>query len=64
MDSKTNEEILSDAPDSGAIDASDTVYYSPDPDSQVVAVEPPIISIARAKRKHELRKMRSETSNG
>lgn len=65
MDSRQNEEILSEDPESLAVEADDIPQYDPDLDENagVVSVEPPIISIGRARRKRELRQMRSETGD-
>ncbi len=55
-----NEDILTEHETDQAIEADDDAFYEPDTDSQVVAVEPPIISIGRGRRKRELRRMQTE----
>lgn len=63
MDAKQNAEILSDDPNSGAVDADDLeVQYDPDTESQVVAEEPKIITIGRTRRRRELRAMQNPSS--
>lgn len=57
--SSVNEDLLSDDPDAAAIEADDDVAFEPETDSQVVAIEPPIISIGRAKRRAAMRKLQS-----
>lgn len=58
--SNLNEDLLSVDPESQAIEVSDDVQYEPETESQVVATEPPIISIGRGKRTDALRNMRPE----
>lgn len=50
-----NEDLLNEDPDSLAIEADETVQYEPDTDSQVVAVEPLIITKGRATRRKYLK---------
>jgi hypothetical protein len=55
-----NEELLNVDPDSQAVEVSDDVQFDPNPTNQVVATEPPIISIGRGKRIEALRTMQDE----
>ncbi len=55
-----NDELLNPDPESQAVEVSDDVQYEPETESQVVATEPPIISIGRGKRIDALRTMREE----
>lgn len=55
-----NEELLSIDPDSQAVEASEDVQFELETTSQVVATEPPIISIGRGKRLEALRAMQNE----
>jgi len=59
-----NEELLSDDPDSLAIEADEDSYYtpSPDEDSGVVTIEPDIITIGRKMRRDSLRDMQQKSS--
>ena len=52
-----NEDILAYDPDSMSIEADDTAQYEPDSESQVVAIEPLIITVGRKKRRDALREM-------
>lgn len=52
--SKIDEEVLDDDPDSLAVEADGDAQYELDSDSQVVAVEPLVITKGRAKRKQYL----------
>lgn len=56
-----NEELLSEDPDSLAVEADDDAYYSPYPEDSdgVVVTEPEIITIGRGKRKTALKKERN-----
>lgn len=54
-----NEQLLSEDPDSLAIEAEEDAFYSPDQESSVVVTEPDIIPIGRGKRKEALRKERN-----
>lgn len=56
-----NEELLSEDPDSLAVEADDDAYYEPYPDeeSSVVVTEPDIITIGRGLRKTALKKERN-----
>lgn len=54
-----NDELLSEDPESLAIEADDDAYYSPDQGSSVVVTEPEIITIGRGKRKEALKKERN-----
>lgn len=54
-----NEELLSEDPDSLAVEADDDAFYSPDQESSVVVTEPDIITIGRGKRKEALKKERN-----
>ncbi len=58
----TNEEILTEDPNSQAVEAEEGSYYDPNPDedSGVVVIEPEIIAIGRGKRKHALRSVPEE----
>lgn len=60
MSDLTNEELLTVKPEDQAIEVGDDVQYAPDTTSQVVATEPPIISIGRGKRQDALRKLSEE----
>jgi len=53
-----NEQLLSEDPDSLAVEADDDAYYSPDQSDSVVVTEPEIITIGRGKRKTALKKER------
>jgi hypothetical protein len=55
-----NEELLSEDPDSQAVEVDDDAYYEPFPDeaSGVVVTEPDIITIGRGLRKDALKKER------
>jgi len=55
-----NEELLSEDPDSQAVEVDDEVFYEPHPDkdSGVVVTEPDIITIGRGLRKDALKKER------
>jgi hypothetical protein len=58
-----NDELLSDDPDSLAVEADDDdIQFTPEPDedSGVVSIEPDIISIKRAERKRALRALPPE----
>lgn len=55
-----NDELLNVDPESQAVEVDGDVQYLPDTDSQVVAIEPPIISIGRGKRSDYLRRLPSE----
>ena len=57
-----NEELLSEDPNSQAVEVGADVAYEPHPreDSQVIATEPPIISIGRGKRSEALRQMHDQ----
>lgn len=57
-----NEELLSEDPDSLAIEADEESVYdpTPDPDSHVVVTEPKIISVGRSRRKDALRNLPPE----
>lgn len=50
-----NEELLDDDPKSQAIEADEDIQYEPETDSQVVAVEPLVVTQGRAKRKQFLK---------
>lgn len=50
-----NEEILGEDPESLAVEADESIHYDPKEDSQVVAVEPLIVTKGRAKRKQYLK---------
>lgn len=56
-----NEELLSEDPDSLAVEADDDAFYSPYPDDGdgVVVTEPDIITIGRGRRKTALKKERN-----
>lgn len=54
-----NEQLLSEDPDSLAIEADDDAFYSPDQESSVVVTEPDIIPIGRGLRKEALRRERN-----
>lgn len=55
-----NEQLLSEDPDSLAIEASEDAFYAPDQeDTLVVVTEPEVISIGRGMRKEALRKERN-----
>jgi hypothetical protein len=58
--SKINDDLLSVDPESQAVEVDDDVQYEPDTTSQVVATEPPIISIGRGKRSEHLRHLPKE----
>mgnify|MGYP000898371147 CR=1 FL=1 len=55
-----NEELLDEDPESLAVEADEDIQYEPDTDSNVVAVEPKIISVGRGKRKDALRNLSQE----
>lgn len=55
-----NEELLSVDLDTQAVEVDGDVQFEPDTTSQVVATEPPIISIGRGKRLEALRAMQNE----
>lgn len=55
-----NDELLNPDPDSQAVEVDDDVQYEPETESQVVATEPPIISIGRGKRIEALRAVQKE----
>lgn len=58
-----NEDLLSEDPDSFAVEADDEdLQFTPEPDesSGVVSVEPAIISIKRGERKQALRQVPEE----
>ncbi len=55
-----NDELLNPDPESQAVEVSDDVQYEVETESQVVATEPPIISIGRGKRIDALRTVREE----
>ena len=57
-----NEQLLSDDPDSLAVEADDNAYYQPipDEDSGVVAIEPDIITLGRKARRDVVRKLPPE----
>ena len=59
--SNLNEQLLSDDPDSLAVEVDEEVFYTPEPDgeSSVVVTEPDIIPIGRGLRKEALRKERN-----
>ena len=52
---KINDELLSEDPNSLAVEADEDAQYEPETDSQVVTTEPKIISVGRAKRKKFLK---------
>lgn len=54
-----NEQLLSEDPDSLAVEADDDAFYAPDQESSVVVTEPEIITIGRGKRKEALKKERN-----
>lgn len=55
-----NEELLSEDPDSLAIEADDDAYYEPFQEAgSVVVTEPDIITIGRGRRKTALKKERN-----
>ena len=56
-----NEDILTIHDNDQAIDADEIAQYNPNEASNVVVVEPTIISIGRAKRAKTLRTLRSES---
>ncbi len=61
--SNLNEDLLSEDPDSFAVEADDEdLQFTPEPDedSGVVSIEPSIISIKRAERKRSLRALPEE----
>lgn len=63
MTKSLNESLLDDDPDSQAIEADlNDVQFTPEPSKNdyVIAVEPPIISVGRGKRKIALRKLSEE----
>lgn len=62
--SNLNEDLLTVHPDDQAVEVDDDVQFEPETDSNVVAIEPPIISIGRGKRIEAMRKMREEQRNG
>lgn len=53
--SDINKEVLDDDPDSLAVEADDNVYYLPDSESSVVAVEPQVVTNGRLKRRKYLK---------
>lgn len=53
--SKLNEDILNEDPDSLAVEADESLEYEPESTSNVVAVEPLIITKGRADRKKFLK---------
>lgn len=57
-----NEELLSEDPDSLAVEADDDAYYDPDQSDNVVVTEPDIITIGRGRRKVALKKERDGLS--
>lgn len=50
-----NEELLDEDADSLSIEADEEIQYEPDTDSQVVAIEPLVITKGRADRKKFLK---------
>lgn len=56
-----NEDILTVHPDDQAVEADEEAQYDPlDSESNVVVVEPPIISIGRSRRAKALRNLQQE----
>ena len=57
-----NEELLSEDPNSQAVEADENVYYTPEPDQEsgVVVTEPDIITIGRKLRKDAVRSVPPE----
>lgn len=58
-----NKEVLDEDPESLAIEADETIQYDPFEDSNVVAVEPIIVTLGRKKRKDAVRKMQEESGH-
>lgn len=63
-----NEDILAEDPESQAVEADEEVIYEPESESNVVAIEPLIITVGRSERKkflkNEVPNLRDESSNG
>lgn len=55
-----NEELLSDDPETQAVEADGDLQYEPDPESNIVVTEPKIIQVGRGRRKNALRKLSQE----
>lgn len=58
-----NEELLTPTDEDLAVEAETEPQYDPRESGAVVTVEPPVITIGRAKRVEALRKMRQEPGN-
>lgn len=58
-----NKQILDADPESFAVEADDDIQYDPNEQSNVVAVEPMIITVGRKRRRDALRHLSSESSN-
>lgn len=56
-----NSDILDEDPESLAIEADEQINYEPDTESNVVALEPLIITVGRKKRKDAVRSMQDPT---
>lgn len=63
MNSQENEDILTVHDEDQAVEADTDAQYTPDPDSNVVVIEPPVVTIGRAKRRAALRNLPQEPSN-
>lgn len=56
-----SEDLLDENPDSQAVEADiDEEQYTPEPESNLVIVEPEVISVGRGKRKKYLRQLSPE----
>lgn len=60
-----NEQLLSEDPNSQALEADEGAYYTPEPDTEsgVVVTEPEIITIGRKLRKDAVRNLSQDESN-
>ena len=56
-----NKQILDEDPESLAIEADENIMYDPNEDSNVVAVEPIVITLGRKIRKDAVRKLQEES---
>lgn len=62
LSKKENEDLLTVHPEDLAVVIDEDPSYNPHEESNVVVIEPPVISIGRAQHVKDLRKMRSELS--
>lgn len=62
LTSDENEDLLTVHPDDLAVEADEEIQYDPHDQSNVVIVEPTIITLGRSKRAAALRQLRDQQS--